>query len=353
MNHGANANRTQLDRRRRRVLAGALIGLVLLAGLAWLVRDVWLPGRGRATVVAEDADASPTDTSAARSTGTSTSDGSARLGRRGDGSRPERSSAHPTDEATRTSKPPEDVRPPSRDVAKSAATSAEALPEYRADANLTGELTSVGSDTLNNLMLGLATGFGERHPDVRIRVEGKGSSTAPPALTAGIADLGPRAREMNEAEVAAFSAKFGYPPTAIRVAFDALAIYVHKDNPIPHLTLAQADALFGHDTGPRQRVPSVTRLAPTLRRRSRQRNWRLRFVGLPQRRVRTRDRAGRARSSGEASEAWPDNETRGSRPASSRSPSRSGPALAPDDARTPRQGITPARAGVADEASGR
>jgi phosphate transport system substrate-binding protein len=75
-------------------------------------------------------------------------------------------------------------------------------------------------------------------------VEGKGSSTAPPALIQGTAQLGPMSRAMKADEIDAFEKKFGYPPTQIRVAVDALAVYVHKDNPLDKLTLAQVDAIF-------------------------------------------------------------------------------------------------------------
>jgi phosphate transport system substrate-binding protein len=79
---------------------------------------------------------------------------------------------------------------------------------------------------------------------VKLQVEGKGSSTAPPALIAGTAQLGPMSRLMKPTEVDQFEKKFGYKPTAIRTSFDALAIYVHRDNPLERLTLAQADAAF-------------------------------------------------------------------------------------------------------------
>ena len=119
------------------------------------------------------------------------------------------------------------------------------LPTYSKVAGVSGNLNSIGSDTLNNCMTLWAEGFRSQYPAVRIQVEGKGSSTAPPALIAGTAQIGPMSREMKATEIDDFEGKFGYKPTAIRVAIDALAIYVHKDNPIDKLTIAQADALFG------------------------------------------------------------------------------------------------------------
>ena len=119
-----------------------------------------------------------------------------------------------------------------------------ALPDYAPVPGVSGTLNSVGSDTLNNLMTLWAEGFRKLYPNVKIQVEGKGSSTAPPALTEGTAQLGPMSRKMKSEEIQAFEKKHGYAPTPIPVAIDALAVYVHKDNPIEKLTLAQLDAIF-------------------------------------------------------------------------------------------------------------
>ena len=119
-----------------------------------------------------------------------------------------------------------------------------ALPRYAAVSGISGNLKSIGSDTLNNLMALWSEGFSAAYPNVRLEIEGKGSSTAPPALVAGTAQFGPMSRPMNQREIDAFQQKFGYPPRAIRGAVDALAVYVHKDNPIACLTLQQVDAIF-------------------------------------------------------------------------------------------------------------
>lgn len=119
-----------------------------------------------------------------------------------------------------------------------------ALPAYKAVSGVSGNLSSVGSDTLNNLMTLWAERFNKFYPNVKIQVEGKGSSTAPPALIAGTAQIGPMSRPMKNTETDAFEKKFGYKPTPIRTTVDALAVFVHKDNPIKCLTLAQVDAVF-------------------------------------------------------------------------------------------------------------
>src|SRR5215470_19562048 len=118
------------------------------------------------------------------------------------------------------------------------------LQPYRTVSGVSGNLSSVGSDTLNNLMTHWAETFSRFYPNAKVQIEGKGSSTAPPALIAGTAQLGPMSREMKPSEIDEFEKKFGYPPTKIKVAIDALAIFVNKDNPLKELTLQQADAIF-------------------------------------------------------------------------------------------------------------
>lgn len=119
-----------------------------------------------------------------------------------------------------------------------------ALPEYQRVSGVSGTLSSIGSDTLANLMTLWTEAFKREYPNVTIQVQAAGSSTAPPALTEGTASFGPMSREMKDKEIEAFEARHGYKPTAIRVAIDALAVYVHKDNPIESLTIPQVDAIF-------------------------------------------------------------------------------------------------------------
>jgi phosphate transport system substrate-binding protein len=118
------------------------------------------------------------------------------------------------------------------------------LQSYKPVDGVAGNLNSVGSDTLNNLMTFWAEAFQHQYPNVKIQIEGKGSTTAPPALIEGTAQLGPMSREMKPTEIDAFEKKFGYKPTAFKVCIDALAVFVHKDNPITGLSLEQIDDIF-------------------------------------------------------------------------------------------------------------
>ncbi len=118
------------------------------------------------------------------------------------------------------------------------------IPQYERTSGVSGNLSSVGSDTLANLMTLWAEDFKRLYPNVNIQIQAAGSSTAPPALTERTSNIGPMSRMMKDNEIEAFESRYGYKPTAIPVAIDALAVFVHKDNPIEGLTIPQVDAIF-------------------------------------------------------------------------------------------------------------
>ena len=119
-----------------------------------------------------------------------------------------------------------------------------ATPTYKKASGVSGNISSVGSDTLANLMTLWAEDFKKIYPNVNVQIQAAGSSTAPPALTEGTSNLGPMSRKMKSKEVASFEKKYGYKPTAIPVAIDALAVYVNKDNPVKGMTIKEVDAIF-------------------------------------------------------------------------------------------------------------
>lgn len=118
------------------------------------------------------------------------------------------------------------------------------LPEYKQVSGVSGNLSSIGSDTLVNLMTLWAEEYKRLYPNINIQIQGAGSSTAPPALTEGTANFGPMSRMMKEQEISAFEKRHGYKPTPIAVAIDALAVFVNKDNPIQGLSIPEVDAIF-------------------------------------------------------------------------------------------------------------
>jgi phosphate transport system substrate-binding protein len=118
------------------------------------------------------------------------------------------------------------------------------LPDYKASGGVSGTIKSIGSDTMNNEMTLWAEGFSKFYPSVQVEIEGKGSTTGPPALISGTANFAPMSRPMKAKEIDDFKKQFGYEPTALPTSIDMLAVYVHKDNPIKGLTLQQVDAIF-------------------------------------------------------------------------------------------------------------
>jgi len=126
----------------------------------------------------------------------------------------------------------------------SAVTVDKNIPEYKPTSGISGNLSSVGSDTLANLMTLWAESFKRSYPNVNIQIQAAGSSTAPPGLTEATSNIGPMSRKMKDKEIAAFEDRYGYKPTAIPVAIDALAVYVNKDNPVKGMSIADVDAIF-------------------------------------------------------------------------------------------------------------
>ena len=120
----------------------------------------------------------------------------------------------------------------------------ENLPSYERVSGVSGNLSSVGSDTLNNLMTLWAEEFANFYPNVNIQIQGAGTSTAPPALIEGTSNFGPMSRPMRDSEQRAFEERYGYPATLVPVAIDMIAVYVNKDNPIEGLSIPQVDAIF-------------------------------------------------------------------------------------------------------------
>jgi phosphate transport system substrate-binding protein len=139
------------------------------------------------------------------------------------------------------------------------------LASYVPERTLTGRLAVAGSETMQPLVARLAAEFRNRYPGIKVGIEGGGTNAAMTGFFQGLAQsrrgdgnvrghlgsnditLMASSREMTEAEVKSFIARYGYEPTAIPIAMDAVAVYVHKDNPVTGLTLEQVDALFSAD----------------------------------------------------------------------------------------------------------
>lgn len=120
----------------------------------------------------------------------------------------------------------------------------EELQDYSKTSGVAGSLLSVGSDTLAGMTTLWVEEFQTLYPNVDSQVQASGSATAPPALTEGTAQFGPMSRPMRMREIEAFERAFGYKPTELRVAIDAIGVFVHRDNPIEGLNFSQLDSIF-------------------------------------------------------------------------------------------------------------
>lgn len=121
----------------------------------------------------------------------------------------------------------------------------KAFPSYKFDATgVSGQIKTVGSDTMNNLLIAWTEAFKNGYKSVRAEVEGSGSSKAMPAMIEGAAMFGPMSREFKASEINDFEKKFGYKPILIPTSIDMLGVFVHRDNPMESITLQELDAIF-------------------------------------------------------------------------------------------------------------
>lgn len=137
------------------------------------------------------------------------------------------------------------VRPATGGDADAARESSGELPSYEPLAGLSGEIVSIGASTATNLVARVAVRFRQMYPNVTFQLTASRTIIGPAALVDGRADIVPMSRPLDPAEIRVFASKFGYAPTEIKVAADALAIFVEKTNPVSGLTLDQLDGIFG------------------------------------------------------------------------------------------------------------
>jgi phosphate transport system substrate-binding protein len=121
------------------------------------------------------------------------------------------------------------------------------IPPYQLVSGLTGTLSVAGSETMKPLTESWAKDLMQLYPGLTIKVESRGSETGLDALLEGKAQIAAMSRRMTQQEIVEFKREFGYEPTEVPVAVDALAVFVHKDNPIEGLSLTQLDAMFSKE----------------------------------------------------------------------------------------------------------
>ena len=118
------------------------------------------------------------------------------------------------------------------------------LPYYRPVENLSGELKLGGSNTMSHIAAGWIDSFTQFYPDVKISIEVNGSRQAVKDVASGTTQIGLLSRTVYREEVEAFQKQFGYAPTVLTPCLERTAIFVHKDNPIQGLTMAQLDSIY-------------------------------------------------------------------------------------------------------------
>jgi phosphate transport system substrate-binding protein len=101
-----------------------------------------------------------------------------------------------------------------------------------------------GSDTMSEVAQAWAAAYRKHSPGVAIAVSGGGSGVGISALINGDVDLANCSRRIKANELQA-ARKNGADPQEFVVGFDALAVYVHKDNPVPCLSLQQLAEIYG------------------------------------------------------------------------------------------------------------
>lgn len=104
-----------------------------------------------------------------------------------------------------------------------------------------------GSDTMVNIAQAWAEEYNQKHKDVQVQVLGGGSGVGIASLIDGNCDMANTSRKMKPGEMEEVEHKHGAAPQEIVVGYDALAIYVHKDNPLDTISLEELAELFGED----------------------------------------------------------------------------------------------------------
>jgi phosphate transport system substrate-binding protein len=106
------------------------------------------------------------------------------------------------------------------------------------------EIQNLGSDTMLEVAGALAETYHGQHPEVVISVSGGGSGVGISNLISGDVDIANSSRGLKPKELED-AKKHGRNPVEHKIGFDGIAIYVHKDNPLPSITMEQLKDLFG------------------------------------------------------------------------------------------------------------
>lgn len=129
---------------------------------------------------------------------------------------------------------------------------------YQPTSALSGSLSISGSETMRPITESWAADLKQLYPGLKLSVTSEGSEAGLAKLMEGKAQIAAMSRRMNKQEISEFIREFGYEPTEVPVAVDALAVFVHKDNPLEGLTLAEVDAIFSNERRRGLKYPLLT-----------------------------------------------------------------------------------------------
>jgi phosphate transport system substrate-binding protein len=129
----------------------------------------------------------------------------------------------------------------------------EGLKEYEDPPKVSGKLRSIGSSLTTALVNRWVSEYATLHPEAELNILSGGSVDGLAKFLAGQADLVALAQALPDADVTRFKKTFGYEPSQIVVAQDALGVYVNKSNPVTGLTLGQLEAIYSRE--PKSGVP--------------------------------------------------------------------------------------------------
>jgi phosphate transport system substrate-binding protein len=140
------------------------------------------------------------------------------------------------------------------------------LPPFQPPANHSNTLRIWGHPYLSTLVENWERDYRLAHPEIAFETRLLGNGTAMPALYTGLADIALFGRDTNVTDDDGFAHTLGYPHLALEVATGsldapgkspALVVFVHRENPLARLTLAQLDAMFGPEL--RRGAPAAIR----------------------------------------------------------------------------------------------
>jgi phosphate transport system substrate-binding protein len=118
---------------------------------------------------------------------------------------------------------------------------------YSPQSRVSGKLEIIGSNTMEPILERWKDKLEKVHPDLEIILETGGSNTGVESLMSEKTKIAAMSRPMNNKEIEEFTKRVGYPPISVPVALDAFAVFVHKDNPLDHITFQQLDAMFSSE----------------------------------------------------------------------------------------------------------